>query len=49
MLRSIYPIMPDGSIFGTIGGGKLEELVKADAMTVIRNRKSELKNYILTP
>jgi xanthine dehydrogenase accessory factor len=42
-------IMPDGSIFGTIGGGKLEELVKADALEVIRARKSLLKKYSLTP
>jgi xanthine dehydrogenase accessory factor len=42
-------VHPDGSIFGTIGGGELEELVKADALEVIRTRKSILKNYSLTP
>ncbi|MCX6647706.1 MAG: XdhC/CoxI family protein [bacterium] len=42
-------IRPDGSIFGTIGGGELEELVKADALEVIRTRKSVLKIYSLIP
>jgi xanthine dehydrogenase accessory factor len=42
-------VRPDGTIFGTIGGGELEELVKADALEVIRTRNSILKNYSLTP
>jgi len=42
-------IMPDGSIFGTIGGGELEELVKSDALEVIRTRKPVMKKYTLAP
>jgi xanthine dehydrogenase accessory factor len=42
-------LLSDGSIFGTIGGGKVEELVKKDALEVIRTNKPLLKRYSLVP
>jgi len=42
-------IFPDGSIFGTIGGGKLEKLVIDDAMEIIKSNKPALKTYTLLP
>ncbi len=40
-------VLPDGSIHGTIGGGKLELLVTRDAQEAFRTGKSILKKYAL--
>jgi len=40
-------ILPDGTIHGTIGGGKLELLVMQDAKNAIQQGKSVLKDYSL--
>lgn len=38
-------IYEDGAIAGTIGGGEIEQLVIADAMKCLQNRKPVLKSY----
>jgi len=42
-------IFPDRSIFGTIGGGKLEKMVIDDAMEILKAGKPDLKTYTLLP
>lgn len=42
-------IFADRSIFGTIGGGKLEKMVIDDAMEILKNNKPLLKTYTLLP
>jgi len=39
----------NGTVVGTIGGGKLEELAKKDALDSIFEQKSVYKNYSLMP
>ncbi|MCK5560718.1 MAG: XdhC family protein [Thermoplasmata archaeon] len=40
-------IFPDGNIYGTIGGGKLELLVMEDAKQAIKSEGSTIKKYTL--
>ena len=42
-------ILPDGTLYGTVGGGKLEYLVTQDAINAIENNSSTLKEYQLKP
>ncbi len=42
-------VKPTGEIIGTIGGGILEKKIIDDALIAIKNGKSELKTYHLTP
>jgi xanthine dehydrogenase accessory factor len=40
-------IFPDGNIYGTIGGGKLELMVMEDAKQAINSEESTIKKYTL--
>ena len=40
-------VYPDGRISGTVGGGKFESLVIAEALEIIRDGTPQLKNYLL--
>jgi xanthine dehydrogenase accessory factor len=40
-------VRSDGSTVGTIGGGKVEDSIRDDAMTALRRRRSELRTYAL--
>lgn len=40
-------VRSDGSTVGTIGGGKVEDSIRDDAMTALRRRRSELRMYAL--
>jgi xanthine dehydrogenase accessory factor len=40
-------LLADGSTFGTVGGGKLEEVILADAQTVLREEKPRITHYRL--
>lgn len=42
-------IFSDRTIFGTIGGGKLEKMVIDDAMEIFKTGKPDLKTYTLLP
>jgi xanthine dehydrogenase accessory factor len=38
----------DGTTFGTIGGGSLEEAVKADARTALASKEGAVRTYVLS-
>lgn len=40
-------VLPDSTTYGTLGGGRLEHLVRKDAQKAIRKGKSILKDYSL--
>jgi xanthine dehydrogenase accessory factor len=40
-------VYPDGTISGTIGGGKFESLLVADCIAALESGKSGLKDYVL--
>jgi xanthine dehydrogenase accessory factor len=40
-------VFPDGMIYGTLGGGKIEHMVTTDAQEAIRRGESMLKDYSL--
>ncbi|MBI4835590.1 MAG: XdhC family protein [Planctomycetes bacterium] len=42
-------VFPDRSIFGTIGGGKLEKMLIDDSLQILKTGKPVLKTYTLLP
>ena len=40
-------VYPDGKIFGTIGGGRIEKKVIEDALSVLKSQVSVLRHYDL--
>lgn len=40
-------VFPDGRFMGTVGGGEVETLVKEEALTALKDRKTRLLHYSL--